>query len=157
MRTLTLLASLALPVSLAAQTVVPVGEFRSVDLHDGCKVIVRHGPTQRVAILTGSSHAAVRIVDGERLVIDNCERECRIEVVTPALSAVSVSNGGSLQSVGAFPAQAAISAEVEQGGTIDIRSMAPAAVDASVYSGGRIFVNPREQLVGTVKSGGAIT
>jgi hypothetical protein len=158
MRTLTLLAGLALPASLAAQTVIPVGQFRSVDLHDGCNVIVRHGPAQRVTILRGSlGSTRVRIMDGERLVIDNCRRECQVEVVTPELSAVSVSNGGTLQSLGAFPAQAAIRADVEQGGTIDIRSMAPAAVDASVHSGGRIFTNPRETLVGTVTSGGGIT
>lgn len=158
MRTLTSLASLALSVSLGAQTVIPVGEFRSIELHDGAHVIVRHGPAQRVTILTSSSRSlAVRIKDGQRLVIGDCGRECRVEVVTPALSAVSVSNGGTLQSVGAFPDQTTITAAVEQGGTIDIRSMAPAAVDASIDSGGRIFVNPRETLVGTVTSGGGIT
>lgn len=171
MRTLRLLAittlsttALAFPASLAAQTVIPLGQFRSVELHDGGDVIVRHGPTQRVTILTGSLRSTgVRIMDGQRLVIDNCRRECpphdqlQIEVVTPAISAVSVSNGGTLQSLGTFPAQAVISAGVEQGGTIDIRSMAAAAVDASVHSGGRIFTNPLETLVGTITSGGGIT
>lgn len=144
--------------SLAAQTVIPLAQFRSVDVHNGAHVIVRHGPVQRVTILNGSPRSGkIRVVDGERLVIDDCGRGCQIEIVTPALTAVSVSNGGTLQSLGAFPAQAAIEADVEQGGTIDIRSMAPAAVDASVHSGGRIFTNPRETLVGTVTSGGGIT
>jgi hypothetical protein len=143
---------------LATQTVIPVAPFRSVEVHHGGNVIVRHGPAQRVTLLTGSLRSAgVRVLDGERLVIDGCKRDCQIEVVTPVLSAVSVSNGGTLQSFGAFPAQAAITADVEQGGTIDIRSMDVAAVDASVHSGGRIFTNPRETLAGTVTSGGGIT
>ena len=160
MRMLRLLAitTLSMTASLAAQTVISVEPFRSIEVRNGANVIVRHGATQRVTILTGSLRSpGVRIKDGERLVIDNCRRECQIEVVTPSLSAVSVSNGGTLQSLGTFPAQAAIRAEVEQGGTIDIRSMAPAAVDASVHSGGRIFTNPRETLAGTVTSGGGIT
>jgi len=158
MRTLRLLATLVYSASLAAQTVIPVGQFRSVELRNGCTAIVRHGPAQRVTILAGSlGSPGVRIMDGERLVIDDCSRGCQIEIVTPSLSAVSVANGGTLQTLGVFPAQAAIRAEVEQGGTIDIRSMAPAAVDASVHSGGRIFTNPRETLTGTVTSGGGIT
>src|SRR5688500_1312264 len=122
--------------SLAAQTVIPLAPFQSVEVHNGANVIVRHGPLQRVTLLTGSLRSpGIRVVDGERLVIDNCKRECQIEVITPVLSAVSVSNGGTLQSLGAFPAQAAIRADVEQGGTIDIRSMDAAAVEASVHSG----------------------
>ena len=70
---------------------------------------------------------------------------------------ISVSNGGTLQSLGAFPAQAAIKAHVEQGGRIDIRSIVADTVDASVYSGGGIFTNPRKTLTAAVTSGGAIT
>lgn len=155
--TIAVLSTIALVLSGAAQTVIPVGEFRSVELHDGGDVIVRHGRTQRVTILTGNlRYTRVGLADGQRLVIDNCRPECprnyrlQIEVITPEISAVSVSDGGTVQSLGAFPAQAAIEADVEQGGTIDIRSIAAEAVDASVYSGGRIFTNPefRKRLIG---------
>jgi ribosomal protein S28E/S33 len=165
MLTLRLLAITTLSATaLAAQTVIPVGQFQSIELHDGGNVIVRHGTSQRVTILTGSLRCArVRIMDGQRLFIHNSGGPCReddrlqIEVVTPAISAVSVSNGGTLQTLGSFPAQETIEADVEQGGTIDIRSMSAAAVHASVFSGGRIFTTPRETLAGTVTSGGVIT
>ena len=148
----------------AAQNVIPVEQFRSVELHSGGNVIVRHGKTQRVTMLEGSlRYSRVRLAGGQRLVIEKCVQECprnyqmQIEVITPEISAVSVSNGGTVQSRGAFPAQAAIEAAVAQGGTIDIRSIPADAVDASVDSGGRIFTHPRETLAATVFSGGAIT
>lgn len=157
------LSAMALASSGAAPAVIPVGQFRSVELHDGGNVIVRHGPTQRVTILMGDSrHTRVRVA-GQRLVIEKCQPDCardyqhRVEVITPEISGVSVSNGGTVQSVGAFPAQAAIAAAVEQGGTIDIRSIPVDAVHASVDSGGRIFTTARETLTATILSGGAIT
>jgi Putative auto-transporter adhesin, head GIN domain len=158
------LSATALASSGAAPTVIPVAQFRSVELHDGGNVIVRHGPTQRVTILMGDSrYTRIRVAGGQRLVIEKCQPDCpsdyqhRVEVITPEISAVSVSNGGTVQSVGAFPAQAAITAAVEQGGTVDIRSIPADAVDASVDSGGRIFTTPRMTLAATIVSGGGIT
>lgn len=162
--TIAVLSTVALASSGAAQTVIPVGPFRSIELHDGGDVILRHGRTQRVTILKGNlRYTRVRVAEGHRLVIDNCKPECprndrvQIEVITPELSAVSVSDGGTVQSLGAFPVQGAIEAHVEQGGTIDIRSIAADAVDASVDSGGRIFTNPRKTLTAAIVSGGVIT
>ena len=158
------LSTVVVLASGAAQTVIPVEQFRSVELHGGGNVIVRHGTTQRVTILEGSlRYSRVRLAGGQRLVIDKCVQECprnyqmQIEVITPEISAVSVSNGGTVQSRGAFPVQAAIEAGVAQGGTIDIRSIPADAVEASVDSGGRIFIHPRKTLAATVVSGGAIT
>lgn len=164
MRTLAIaVATMVLASSGAAQTVIPLGQFRSVELHAGGKVILRHGQIQRVTMLAGDLQCTrVRLAGGQRLVIEN-HGKCRtyhrlqIEVITPELSAVSVSNGGTVRSVGAFPVQAAIEADVEQGGTIDIRSIPADAVDASVYSGGGIFISPRSTLAATVESGGGIT
>ena len=163
MRTLLTIALLSTTLA-SAQTVIPVGQFRSVELHHGGNVIVRRGPTQRVTLVTGSLRCTqVRLAEEQRLVIEHGGRECprhermQVEVITPELLAVSVSNGGTVQSVGAFPAQTAIRADVEQGGTIDIRSMAADSVDASVYSGGRIFTHPRATLAAAVESGGVIT
>jgi hypothetical protein len=164
MRTLTLLTIGVLSTTALARTDIPVGPFRTVELNHGGHVIVRHGPVQRVTLLTGDSrYTGIRVAGGQRLVIDKCAAKCprgyrmQIEVITPELSAVAVSNGGTLQIAGAFPAQASIEADVEQGGMIDIRSIAADAVDASVDSGGRIFTSPRETLTATIDSGGAIT
>jgi hypothetical protein len=148
----------------AAQTVIPVEQFRSIELRHGGDVVVRHGSAQRVTILEGSSqYSRVRLAVGQRLTIDNCNPDCprgyrlRMEIITPELLAVSVSHGGALRTLGAFPVQAAIQADVEQGGTIDIRSVAANAVVASVDSGGKIFTQPRQTLTAAVRSGGGIT
>ena len=165
MRTFRFLAVAALlTTSAAAQPVIPVSQFRSVELHHGGRVILRHGPVQRVTMLSGDpQYTRVRVADGQRLIIDNDGKGCprgyrlEVEIVTPAVAAVSVANGGSLQSVGVFPPQAAISARVDQGGRIDIRSIAADSVVASVDSGGGIFTDAREALSATITSGGAIT
>jgi len=131
----------------------------SVSAHNGAHVVIRHGAVQHVS---GDTRCYSTRMSGHELVIDNpgnCSRDERgvIEVVTPSLSAVAVSNGGSLQASGAFPAQPSIEAAVEQGGTIDIRFIAAQRVTASVYSGGRIFVNARNTLDATIDSGGVVT
>lgn len=156
MRTLTLAMTTLFTIAIEAQTDIPVGHFRSVELNDGGVVEVLHGPTRRVTILTGDVRPGRVRVDGERLVISG-GRAMRIKVVTPEISGAYVLNGGTLYTDGAFPAQAAIEARVEQGGTIDIRSIPAAAVTASVDSGGRIFTHPGETLAATIRSGGVVT
>ena len=163
MRIATLLMLLTLVPSATAGTVIPVAEFRSVELSNGGHVIVRHGAVQRVSVVEGDlQYTRVRVGDGGRLIIDRAPGDCprgyrlQIEVVTPHLSAVSVSNGGTVRTLGAFPAQASIEAAVEQGGTIDIRSIPADDVDASVDSGGGIFTTSRKTLAASVQSGGVI-
>ena len=133
MRSLSLLAIAALlTTSATAETVLKLGQFRSIELSNGGSVVVRHGPVQRVAIVEGDAQRATITVEGRNLVIDN--RNCRsgerthVEVVTPEIVAASVSNGGTLRTVGAFPLQGSMKAAVESGGTLDIRSIA--GVDA---------------------------
>ena len=160
MRALRLLVvALALPV--AGQTVIPVGQFQSVELRHGGHVIVREGPVQRVTMLSGDPRYTDVALEGNRLVISNrggCPRDYRleVEVVTPGLTAIAVSNGGTMQTTGAF-SQDKIDASVEQGGRLDIRSIAADAVVATVYSGGGILTNPRKTLDATITSGGSIT
>lgn len=157
------LLTLALASSAAAVTVIPVGEFRSVELSDGGHVIIRHGAVQRVTIVEGDPEfTRIRVGSGGRLLIDNtgkCPRGYRVqvEVVTPHLTRVAVSNGGRVETAGAFPAQSSIEAAVEQGGTVDIRSLPADRVEASVYSGGGIFTTARTTLDANVESGGSIT
>jgi len=162
--TAAVLPTLALVSSIAAQTVIPVRPFRSVELQNGGHVTLRHGPAQRVTMLSGSlQDTEVRVESDGRLVIDHHGRghsrqqRLQIEIVTPQLTAVSVSNGGTITAAGAFPAQAAIDAAVEQGGRVDIRSIPADIINASVYSGGGIFIQPRQALKAAVASGGIIT
>lgn len=159
-----LVVATVVAASMAAETVVPLAPFRSIELHHGGTVVVRYGPAQRVTLLAGDLDSTrVRVTDDQRLVIDSCKPDCprkyrlRVEIITPELAAVSVSNGGTVQVVDAFPARTAIEADVEQGGTIDIRSIPADAVDASVDSGGGIFTTARQTLTATITSGGHIT
>jgi hypothetical protein len=163
-----LLVLSAIPsVQTAAQSEllsVEVATFRSVELRNGGKAIVRHGPTQRVTFLKGSPDCArVTTASGDGLVIEKrkskgdrgCELE--IEILTPELACLSVAHGGTIQSRGSFPRQAEIGVTVDNGGTIDIRSMSVGSVTASVISGGRIFAQPLTVMVASVVDGGNIT
>jgi hypothetical protein len=156
-------SAVALPA--ATQPGIPLtASFSSVELRNGGKVRLVHGPSQRATLLKGDSEeTSITIRDYGRLVIDRCPKRCsrehdlEVEVVTPALTAIAVAEGGTIQTRGDFPLQPAIELSVSQGGTIDIRSMAVADVAASVESGGRIFVKPETLLSAKVEQGGAIT
>lgn len=154
--------SISAPV--VAQKVVPLTPFSSLELRDGGNVILHHGPTQRVTLLRGSlDYTRVALADGGRLVIVKCESRCprgydlEIEIVTPDIARISVADGGTIQSRGIFPRQAEIEVAVNDGGTIDLRSMAVDTVTASVHSGGRIFTRPQTAMFASVVDGGVIT
>ena len=143
---------------------VEVAPFRSVELRHGGKAILRHGPTQRVTFLKGSRDCTqISTASGDQLVIEKrkskgderCELE--IEIITPELDRVTVAQGGTIQSRGTFPRQAEIGVTVDNGGTIDIRSMSVGSVTASVLSGGRILARPLTVIAATVVDGGTIT
>lgn len=150
-------------VRIAAQTVVPLAPFTLVRLRDGGRVALRHGPVQRVTLVKGSLDQTQVTVDGDTLTIKNCKFRCpdgyelQIEIVTPDISGISVSDGGIIQSRGDFPNRAEISVAVAHGGTIDIRSMTVNSVNASVNQGGRILTKPQTMLSASVANGGAIT
>ena len=149
----------------ATQTGIPLtASFSSVELRNGGKVNLIHGPSQRATLLKGDpEETSITIRNDGRLVIDRCPKRCsrrhelEVEVVTPALTAIGVAEGGTIQTRDNFPHQAAIELAVSQGGTIDIRSMAVANVTASVESGGRIFVKPATVLSAKVEQGGNVT
>jgi hypothetical protein len=155
---------LAMPAMVAAQAMASLRPFSSVELHGGGKAILRYGPTQRVTLLKGSSdYTRVMIADGGRLVIDNCRKECprgydlQIEIETPDINRISVSDGGTIESRGSFTRQAEIGVAVSQGGRIDIRSMAVDNITASVDQGGIIFTRPQTAMFAKVANGGNIT
>jgi putative autotransporter adhesin-like protein len=155
---------LAMPAPVVAQTAVPLAPFRAVTLRGGGKVILRYAPSQRVTLLKGSAnYTGVAIAEEGRLVIDRCQCKCprgyelEVEVLTPELVDIMVSDGGTIQSRGSFPRQAELGVAVHDGGTIDLRSMTVDAVDAAVRQGGRIFTKPQRVLAANVAHGGAIT
>src|SRR5688572_21550652 len=68
---------LAMATPIVPQTVVPLAPFSTIELHDGSKIILRHGPTQRVTLLKGSlAYTRFTITDGGRLVIYKCQSRC---------------------------------------------------------------------------------
>jgi Putative auto-transporter adhesin, head GIN domain len=152
------------PAPVRMQTAVPVTPFGSVELRDGGRAILRHGPTPRVTLLKGSlEYTAVMIADGGRLVIDKCKSRCprgydlEMEIVAPAITRISVAHGGTIQTHGNFPRMAEIGVAVSNGGTIDIRSMAVDRVTASVEEGGRILTMPQTAMFARVVNGGRVT
>lgn len=152
-------------VQTAAQSApMSLAPFRSVETRNGAHAILRYGPTQRVTFLKGSpDHTQVTIASGDGLVIDKCKSKCprgyelEIEIVTPELARLTVAHGGWIQSRGSFPRQAEIGVTVDNGGTIDIRSMSVGSITASVLSGGRILVKPLAAMTASVVDGGNVT
>jgi hypothetical protein len=145
------------PLTLAA--------FRSVETRNGAHAIVRYGTNQRVSVLKGDpDRTRITVASGGRLIVDKqCRTSCRrgyeleVEIITPELTQITVAQGGWLQSRGSFPRQAEIEVTVDNGGTVDIRSMAAATVTASVTSGGRILTRPLAAMAARVEDGGNIT
>ena len=157
-------AALTSAADASQKSIVSVAPFTSVELRNGGKAILRHGPSQRVTFIKGSSNCTdVMVGNGDRLIIDTGKRECprgyelEIEIVTPNLKGLAVANGGLLQSLGDFPGQTAIALAVNQGGVLDVRSFAVQSVTAAVKSGGKILVKPQSSLVASVSDGGVIT
>ena len=143
---------------------VEVAPFRSVELRNGGKVFLRYGSSQRVTFLKGNpEQTQVTVGAAGELVIDKCKRKCgrgyeiEIEVLTPEVERVTVAQGGLIQSRGSFPRQAEIRLNVDNGGSIDVRSLSIGSVTASVLSGGRIYVRPVTAIVASVVEGGNIT
>lgn len=155
---------LAMPAPVVAQTVIPLAPFRSVTLRGGGEVILRHASTQRVTLLKGSTdYSSATIADGGRLVIDRCQSDCPrgyelvVEVLIPEIGDIAVKDGGTIQSHGRFPRQTELGVAVNDGGTIDLRSMTVDVVTAAVQHGGRIFTAPQRALVAHIAQGGGIT
>ncbi len=159
MRTILLLTVLAsFP---AAAPAAPSG-FRSIELRGGGAVTVRHGPAHRVTVRSGGADRPIRY-EGDKLVIDRCRRPCpnghriEVEIATPAIAGLAVTDGGMIQLVGGFPSQAEVAAAVSSGGTIDIRRLGAAHVTAAVAQGGRIFASAGRELTAAVLDGGIVT
>jgi len=160
-------ASVLAAPAFAAETVVSVGKFESVELRGGGTVVIHQGPVQRVTVRSSDPERPVFDVSdhdgrGGRLVIRACEGSCssphdfEVDIETPNLSGASVMGGGGITAEGPFRAQAAVSAAVHGGGKVDLRALNVSATSAEVMGGGRVFVSAKNSLSATVNGGGAI-
>jgi hypothetical protein len=156
-------AVLALTGFAQAQTAVSVPEFKSIELEGGGHVTIKHGDAQRVTLLAGSTqYTKFHIEGGDKLVIEACKDDCphnydlRIEIVTPEFGGAAIEGGGHIESVGDFPNQHDVSAAIEGGGVIDLRSIDAAEGNAAVEGGGHISVRVAHSLNAAVEGGGHI-
>lgn len=154
--------TLAVLAALPAAALGAESSFRSIELRGGGTVTIRHGTVHRVGVRSGGADRAIRH-EGDKLVIDRCRRPCpsghriEVEITTPAVAGLAVTDGGTIQLAGGFPSQTEIAAAVSSGGTIDIRRLGAAHVTAAVAEGGRIFATPGRELTAAVLNGGVIT
>ncbi|HYD39165.1 MAG TPA: hypothetical protein VEA60_16220, partial [Allosphingosinicella sp.] len=152
----------ALPASAQAPAGQAVPAFKSIELRGGGTVTVRHGPVRRVTVRSGGAGRAIR-AEGDKLVIDRCHRPCPaghridVEIVTPAIAGLAVTDGGLIQLSGSFPPQAEIAAAVSSGGTVDMRPLVAARVAAAVSHGGGILASAGRELAAAVSNGGIVT
>ena len=164
MNKLTLAAALLALASIpaAAQTPIAVPRFDSVELRGGGELVIRHGPQQRVTLISGNRALAGFEVERDgKLVIRACRTSCRrqnlrVEVVTPELDAVAINGGGSIRIDGRFPREDSFAVAINGGGTIDARAVPARNVAAAINGGGRIRTAPERSLAASIRGGGAI-
>jgi hypothetical protein len=147
----------------AAAELVPVREFRSIELQGGGTVTVRPGPVQRVTLLRGSTRVSeIKVGRNGRLEIAACKLRCpdgyRLEVLveSPRVPGLAVVGGGSISAARGFPRQPQLSAAISGGGQIDARAVAADTGSAAINGGGLISVHSQSRLSGAVNGGGVI-
>lgn len=143
--------------------VVQLPAFNSVEVSDGGHVMIRYGSTHRVTLVRGDlNYTKMRVNADGVLVVQNLRHESRgyrseVEIEMPSITRLLMSNGGWIRTSGSFPRQGQIEVEVDNGGSIDTRSMVVDNVTASVDQGGRILTVPGASLSARVSHGGVIT
>ncbi len=151
----------ALPA--AAETVVPVEHFDSVELEGGGHVTLVHGASQQVRLLKGSTqYTSFRVRSGQKLVIEACNGNCppvydlEIEIATPDIQAVAIDGGGHIESRGAFPGQQHLAVAIDGGGNIDVRSIEATNANAAIDGGGHVKLTAKGNLTAAIGGGGHI-
>ena len=156
-------ATLALAAPAFAGQVIPVGPFTSVEASDGAHVIIRHGGTQQVTMLKGSTEfSRFEVRDGTLHLITcegwHCPRHYsfEVDVVMPAINAIEASDGADIETQGSFPAQGNLVVKATDGGDIDARAIMAANVDAKASDGGNLKIHPRKSMQAHAEDGGNI-
>jgi len=155
------LAALLATPALAAET-VPFGPFDSVGLTGGGHIVLRHGATQSVTLMKGSTQYTRFKLHGRSLEIEACNDSCphsydlEIEIVLPEIDGVAIEGGGAIVAEAGFPAQHGMNAAISGGGLIDLRAIQASNVSAAVNGGGDIKVSTNGTLSAAVNGGGHI-
>jgi Putative auto-transporter adhesin, head GIN domain len=156
-------AALLVSVPVFASELVPVQNFRAVELRGGGIVDVVPGPAERVTIVQGSSEFTRMHVDYQgRLVINTCEERCppmyrlRVQIQSPRVPDLAIDGGGMVAASGGFAPQGHLNAAVNGGGRIDARAVEAGSVSAAVNGGGELLVHARQSLAAAVSGGGHI-
>ena len=156
-------AALAVAAPALATEVVPVGNFRSVQLTGGGIVSVVPGPVQRVTIVEGSSQfTRMRVEPNGKLKILTCDSQCpnryrlRVLIQSPAVPDLGITGGGKIDAAPGFRSQPQLSAAVNGGGQIDARAVEATNVSAAVNGGGAVLVRARASLSAAVNGGGNV-
>ncbi|MDE1985580.1 MAG: DUF2807 domain-containing protein [Alphaproteobacteria bacterium] len=162
-------ALFALPLVAAAPswagTVVPLAPFSAIEVHGGGEVILHHGTTQRVTLVTGSLDVSELKVVGDKLVVSPCKsffscpmhNDLSVDIVSPRIDRIAVHGGGDLTAKGAFPKQPSISVEAHGGGDIDVRAIPADKAEAEVHGGGDVHLGQVGALNAEAHGGGDIT
>jgi hypothetical protein len=137
--------------------------FRSVQLVGGGHVVLKPGPAAQTRLLLGDPRYTRILDEGDgRLRIENCRAGCphgyaaEVEVISPSIAALSVSDSGLLEVRPGFSAPASLALAVSNGGTVDARPLSAGAVSAAVAQGGRILLRAEESLNAVVADGGMV-
>jgi hypothetical protein len=156
-------AALAAAAPALATEIVPVGNFRSVQLNGGGIVSVVPGPVQRVTIVEGSSQfTRMRVERDGRLKIQTCDEQCprtyrlRVVIQSPTVPDLGINGGGKIDAAGGFRPQSQLSAAVNGGGRIDARAVDIVSASAAVNGGGLVMIRPRSSLSAAVNGGGSV-
>jgi len=135
-----------------------------IGLEGGGHVVVKHGPTQSVTILKGSTrYTTFRIGHDNNLEIKACNTNCppvydlEIEIVTPNLNSAAIEGGGHITATDGFPEQDDFTAAVDGGGHIEMQALPARSVEAAIDGGGHIDVTAKHTLHAAVDGGGSIT
>lgn len=146
---------------------VAVGAFNRISLHGGGHVVLKHGATQSVSLVHGSTDVtSFTIKNGNELVIAACGNttimcpfnyDLDVEITSPDIQGLSIHGGGELEAEGIFPEQKNLALEVHGGGDVDVRGINAKDVVAEVHGGGDLKLTATHNLVASVHGGGDIT
>jgi len=162
-RSLTLIAAVVtFAARAAAAEVVPVPQFRSVELRGGGSVTVVPGPVQRVTIVDGSSQFThMRVERDGQLRIDTCVDQCppsyrlRVAIQSPGVPDLAISGGGIIVAEGGFRPQPRLAAAVNGGGQVLVRPRS--SLSAAVNGGGHVRYLGSPQVTSAIHGGGSIS
>lgn len=156
------IAALA-PAAAQAGQDIKVLPFKSIELHGGGNATLRHGDRQRVVLIKGDpAIAEIQVVGDGKLMLSPCRNSCwgnhelEVEVITPAIGAISVHGGGDIKVKGSFPKQPSLALSVNGGGDAYMRGLPADSVSVAVHGGGDAEVRAERTLAADVHGGGDV-